>query len=437
MFRQRVGRGFGGRGPTRNAWLAVLACSVLIGCEKGPRQCQPQSIAGVVVGDSMAPNYLGRHLGHQCPTCEYQYVSSADPLGQSPSGAAVKVICPNCGQRRSIDLAGAERLAETVSINSTKKLNRFDVVAFRRAGEIDAGIKRVIGLPGEKIVFRDGNAFAVDSAGSDSMLVKTLEQQRDLRIPVFDGSLQLVEDRWSKIELSNLIGDLESEIQWRQFVPKRCYDHRPGQPWKAAIEDNCGFNQTVDRKLNTTSEVFLQFDVEPRSGEEVWIRFPAGGEYGRLRIRFEKGISRSLFENETDQSQQAVIFQQFVGKEFETRENLNVEFSNFDGQVLLAIDGELLFQEPWPVGSQHQSGGTVAVGQTRGLDPVGRIRLWRDVFWFAKLSEAEQLERQKNQGRGYFLVGDNVPVSVDSRHWDPPFVPRQNILGGVKKRTGQ
>jgi hypothetical protein len=37
---------------------------------------------------------------------------------------------------------------------------------------------------------------------------------------------------------------------------------------------------------------------------------------------------------------------------------------------------------------------------------------------------------------GFFVVGDNVPVSVDSRHWKSHFVGPDQILGKVNLPSG-
>jgi len=423
-------------------WFGVFACIVSLGCLENKPQIQPG--VGVVVGDSMAPHFLGRHLRHQCADCRFEYFSSADQLAEFPSSVGIKTVCPNCGTPGG-SIAVEKRLGENVAIDSTQKLERFDVVAFRRVGETDAGIKRVVGLPGEKIVFRGGNAYVIDKTGGQSMLVKTLEQQRDLRMPVFDGAFRSGEKRWEEIELPNLLGEEKPGIKWRQFVPKRCYDHRPEQLWKASIEDNYGFNQTFGRKLNEISEVFLGFDVERNSGE-VWIRLPVGGGYGRLKLGFEKGVSVAFFDDDSNRSKEAVFVKRFDRESDESEARHNVEVSNFDGQVLLAIDGKVRFRESFaidrlPRRQSQQTGGTVAIGWTgqdaAGLQFTNLVRLWRDVYWFSRLSEAEQLKRQQTDETGYFLVGDNVPVSKDSRHWNPPIVSSKNILGTVKKLSRQ
>ena len=66
-------------------------------------------------------------------------------------------------------------------------------------------------------------------------------------------------------------------------------------------------------------------------------------------------------------------------------------------------------------------------------DSVKRVRLWRDVYYFSSVSRNELLQRQAGVAgaEGYFVVGDNLPVSQDSRFWLRPRVEATDILGVV------
>ena len=71
----------------------------------------------------------------------------------------------------------------------------------------------------------------------------------------------------------------------------------------------------------------------------------------------------------------------------------------------------------------------------RPLNPVDfkRVRLWRDVYYFSSVPRKELLQRQAGTegAEGYFVVGDNLPVSQDSRFWLRPRVQATDILGVV------
>lgn len=125
-----------------------------------------------------------------------------------------------------------------------------------------------------------------------------------------------------------------------------------------------------------------------------------------------------------------------------------IEFSVMDRQVLLAIDGNLVF-EPLLYTEKNQGKGRDSetsraidlVGDSTGEgipDPVrfaatggpvhiAHLRLDRDVYYTPK-NESE--EREFVLGPSEFLVlGDNSPISVDSRAWDHPAIDRSSLIG--------
>jgi hypothetical protein len=103
------------------------------------------------------------------------------------------------------------------------------------------------------------------------------------------------------------------------------------------------------------------------------------------------------------------------------------EMSIFDRSVVVAIDGRAVF-EAWP----FLSGGTaepprspVRIG-ARGVSArIGSLRLYRDVHYTQKSASSQQ----KLGVDEYFVMGDNSPVSFDSRCWPSGAVKTRLFLG--------
>lgn len=107
-----------------------------------------------------------------------------------------------------------------------------------------------------------------------------------------------------------------------------------------------------------------------------------------------------------------------------------VEFSVMDRQVLVAVDGELLF-EPLLYASKPQGTRSVEVpvrfAATGGSVTLTHLRLDRDVYYTPKNASED---RDFVLGPSEFLVlGDNSPVSVDSRAWNDPAIARDSLIG--------
>lgn len=109
----------------------------------------------------------------------------------------------------------------------------------------------------------------------------------------------------------------------------------------------------------------------------------------------------------------------------------NVEVSIFDRQLLIAIDGKPLM-DPWPISASDDGPAPripIRIG-ARGVDiSISQLKLYRDVYYTDTRSRhavAEPLQIGEDE---FFVLGDNSPVSHDSRRWDDPFVHRSYLIG--------
>jgi hypothetical protein len=109
-----------------------------------------------------------------------------------------------------------------------------------------------------------------------------------------------------------------------------------------------------------------------------------------------------------------------------------LEMSLFDRQVLVAIDGRSPFAA-WPLaeslGASSPPTSPVRFG-ARGLTvAVADVKLYRDVFYTrGKGVNAIDTPFQLDD-TDYFVLGDNSPVSLDSRSWDDGALNRHLFIG--------
>lgn len=113
------------------------------------------------------------------------------------------------------------------------------------------------------------------------------------------------------------------------------------------------------------------------------------------------------------------------------QETPTIEMSLIDQQILVAIDGKLILPA-WPIETppgKEAPRSAVRFGG-RGLDVrVDQLKLYRDVYYTTPRSRNgvnRPFELEQDQ---YFVLGDNSPVSHDSRRWDDAAVHRSLLLG--------
>lgn len=138
---------------------------------------------GVPTG-SMATTLYGNHRELDCPRCGFSVV-----LGEPSSlngRMLADAVCPNCGQTRlnftsARELPG-DRLLVDKNVFNLRTPRRWEVAVFRcPVDDTKPYVKRVVGLPGEAIQLRDGDAWA-----NGELLRKTLPQCRECWAVVFD-----------------------------------------------------------------------------------------------------------------------------------------------------------------------------------------------------------------------------------------------------------
>lgn len=140
---------------------------------------------------SMAPGLRGLHKQLHCPSCNYPFafgVTFDESVGDIDNEDLSDrfATCPNCGQVNinvaDVPAAHGDQLLVHTGVFDFRPPKRWETVVFLNpASPGEAYVKRVIGLPGESIQVINGDLFI-----NRKIARKDLEEQRDMRILVFD-----------------------------------------------------------------------------------------------------------------------------------------------------------------------------------------------------------------------------------------------------------
>jgi len=103
-----------------------------------------------------------------------------------------------------------------------------------------------------------------------------------------------------------------------------------------------------------------------------------------------------------------------------------VLWSLFDRQALLAVDGQVVWRElqaaRWPGPPQL---GVLASGAAE----VAELTVWRDAYYHTRPVDRWPAGGRTVPASAYFVVGDNVAISDDSRSWLTAEVPERMLVG--------
>ena len=406
----------------------------LPGCQTGDNQ------PGVISGGSMAPTLLGRHYQVACSDC--QFVFACDGIN-IPTDR--QTVCPNCGFAGN-ELQPAQFVAaDRVSILPFQEPERWDVVAISVGSQSEPSrqnaVKRVVALPGETMGFERGDIL-IDG----EVLSKPWEIQKKLRIPVFDSDYRRSADRdlagrilrvtsppvpGGSAPSNAAAGNSSSIVQFEEklrFQPITGYRSKEAGEPARAIKDFYAYNQDLSRKLNVVDQLFLQLDLLAEPEVSLTIQLP-GRSPARITLNMESVDLEQGSEGQLRHQSFQMPLRQGVG--------LKVEISNFDRRLQLVVNDCEIFDLAL---SPDLGEGAEGVAAPLELEVAGgpcrlnRLQIWRDLYFFDQgryhFSQAELTQAGEAE---YFLLGDNVPVSTDSRHWGNPGVDRSQILGVVSE----
>jgi signal peptidase I len=488
---------------------------------------------------SMAPSLLGYHKRVICPTCGITFpFGTAYDTDDDPDAVITsrsRAICPNCGQP-GIDVSDVPRNhGDQLLVNKQAYLyqspNRWDVVVFRNpARPTEAYVKRIAGLPGERIQITGGDVI-VDG----QIARKTFSQQLATRILVDDQNFRPARDEayrshWQIIapdpadpstqEDSSWTANTSSfrmrsdhvrrpdnhPISWVEYhhwirsggmqetsvplvswpedldprsvpnsglrfepathqfsvtgalpidVARQLIDLSEEEPFQAAVRDldsashivpvmdHYGYNP--DEEIGTPNPV-----RDLMISSRIFVR----GGAGQFLMEMTDGATRFTLMLDALRRQISLFVDPLLegqalnsaNAEFGPRSDpvasvpwpvqlekrgVTVEFSLIDKQVLVAVDGKELF----PAWTFEFPAGVAAPRipvrfGARGLDvEVGKLRLYRDIYYTDSRSRHAINRPYSLKENEFFVLGDNSPVSHDSRRWENPVVHRSYLVG--------
>jgi signal peptidase I len=386
----------------------------------------------MVQGGSMATTLLGSHVDLTCPECKFSFSCDADDRDAEPL-----VVCPNCGAKFSPPtaqvLAGDRVLIDRTAFQ-VREPARWEVVAFDRSDD-DEGlvVKRVVGLPGETIEIKDGDVYV-----NDQIRRKNLRQQRALRILVHDDDscgdaprwrAQGAGSNWTRQHGHPVHAEnLGEDIGWLVYNHASPASDNPQTP--ARITDygfyNRGRMQQRNEAIHPMADVAMSFRIEEIHGRGLlWLQATDGRD--QFMVQIDPGKCTFIVQKNPDENFAAPVVA--TGDLPGSLRGQTIEVSLFDRQFLLAIAGKTLVTSAIDTpGAPPLSDQPLAIG-AKGLGiVVDRLRVYRDVYYTGPpVSSSPDWALGPDE---YFVLGDNSPISEDSRTWTADrFVQRKSLVG--------
>lgn len=383
----------------------------------------------IVSSGSMADTLRGPHRQWTCPDC-----GQTMALGTFRRPISSRVACPYCGFPEIDPTDTADQSGDRILVHkaafATRPPRRWEIVAFRSPEPPhDVTIKRVVALPGESVQIIDGDVH-IDG----QIARKSIELQRRMWVPVHSLRSQpevaegwrgeRPDSRWRR-QGGELVFDStvsipeNNRLDWLVYRNlRRARDASSERFVERPIVDHLAYNQHRFRREEHYRPVR---DLAVRG----WLTASGPGRLVFLATdgqhRFECEINLRDRRAELRHGDHRVAVAVLPDNAL-TAETL-VEFSLVDRQVLFALSEAPLFPAyhflpaDRPVQPTTRPFAIAALGSQVRLTGLTVLRdvYYTDVFASGP-SWAIDVPYQLGSDE-VFVVGDNSPLSDDSRTW--------------------
>ncbi len=391
-----------------------------------------------IASGSMAEALLGPRWQVPCEDCRFVFSCGTD----APPRLDL-ATCPNCGCGRNSVKHAAVLPGQRVLIDRWAYWRRLprrgEVVAFVDPDDSSQfAVKRVMGLPGENLAIRNGELWI------DGVLYrKSLAEMRETAILVNDDRFRPVEDlglpgRWQSDEQPSGWQTTDTgyrwetgpraaeDFDWLMYRHWRCYGSPHSRTAETPVADHYGYNQGLSRELHEVTDLLLSCQVRVDDPGELAFLIHDGRETFTARISFRERSVR--IQRGPEVIHQTTLRLRDLGQPLE------IELGAFDRQIVLALDDQIVaqFEYELAAGPLQPTSRPLGIAGRGGSVEISQLKVYRDVYHMHPARDAQLWETAAPlRAEELLVLGDNVPISDDSRHWVTPGLDRKRLIGKV------
>lgn len=414
--------------------------------------------AYIVPTGSMAPTLLGLHRDYLCPSCQLRFA-----IGVDDDGHFGRPVCPNCGRNDWTGVEAVEgqgdRLLVQKFLFDLRPPRRWETAVFQNPNNPgEAYVKRVVGRPGESIQLDGGDVYI-----NGRIARKDLDAIHALRIPLFDnnhvpsdaarnprwvarlgggkGLTSSVPSRWRPLgehfrrDLNPDAADRVDWLEYRHWQP----DHAGYGP----VRDFLAYNGQELVGENRVRDLMLDAAISVGPGtRSVIVRIDSGADRFVVALPVDRLGTLEVRRNGQTVPVRPETGGRGLSSTADAARMTRLEVAVIDRRLTVAVAGRRAFvpldyDDPREGPAPSAAGSApIAVGVLGGgWVELADLKVYRDVYYTDSLATASKrpfgVGAPYQLGRDeFFVLGDNSPVSNDSRFWpESPVVRRELFMG--------
>jgi len=394
-----------------------------------------------------------------CRACGHEYDSRVaarrnglrNNTGPDSQRAVPSSRCPRCSRNlmtaEAMPVANGDRILVLKCIYQFIEPKRWDVIVFKNPPEPAINyIKRLIGLPGEKVQIIDGDIYI-----DDKIARKPAKIQKELWMPVYNNDYQPVRPGddsfnghiWAQPFRNDgdskwVTTNSNSPIIFRLDSPggqinSMVYDTSIGNDFKAtyAYDDIDGYGY-----MPICSDLMVRFDCRAADSQgHIGIALSKYETTYRAEVLFSTG---TMIVTKQEKGEDPVELIGVSIKHPRMNEQTLVKFANVDHQLIFEYGGTKwthdLGRDPEDVGPIQEDIEPRVEIFGSGRLTLSHIAIFRDIHYteakFSSKSDGGRATKdspfilEKDQ---FFVLGDNSPNSEDGRWWDRPGLANKGL----------
>ncbi|MBT4013057.1 MAG: hypothetical protein HN617_02885 [Planctomycetaceae bacterium] len=419
--------------------LAIVATGGVIGwlLSRDSETAKVYTVRPIVSG-SMANAAPGPHLQIQCHDCGIAYRCDVTTVGEDHLP-----VCYNCGAINSIEGRRGHAGQVAYAAGDIRRWSKVVFTAPESADDSGLLLKRIVALPGEQLGFVDGDLWI-----NGTRYQKSLREFDLLQIPVFDSRYRPLDSQHSFLSrfavgmneqawLITPTGEFAFDAaenpshQWLEYIHWNVIAGFVPQVQRGsadAILDYHPYNQYISRpQLNFVDDYVV----------DLWVTTHTAPVFQFRLLDVDVTVDCEGHTVSVSQGVQYCGQQSIDETTVPLKQPWKIRVGRLDGRVVVQINSQQWafdFKPILPTGNyvddrlvrQRPFAIAAAVGNLE----IKRILIARDIYWLAPngRDHSWQLSSELPPDK-FFLVGDNQPVSRDSRHWNQGI--HRSLIQGV------